>query len=444
MSESSRRKLAVILHADIAGSTALVQKNESVAHHRFQDAFRRFSHSIEVYDGTAHEIRGDALVAEFARASDAVSAALAFQSANEEYNDCLGDDIQPQIRIGISLGEVVIADGTVTGAGVVLAQRLEQLAESGSVVVQGTISETVPTRLPFEFESMGEQILKGFDQPVRAFVARLSAGERLPAPEHNAVSMIQRDLPGDAAEPSTLELPDKPSIAVLPFDNMSGDPEQEYFSDCITEDIITMLSKIPDLFVIARNSTFTYKGMAIDVKQAAQDLGVRYVVEGSVRKAGQRVRVTAQLIDASIGHHLWADRYDRDLSDIFALQDEITREIVTAVDVELTEGDQIRVWREGAGDMIAYEYFSKGRDYFSRITPKAISQAQQEFEKALSLNPRFAAAHAYVGWNYAVGGVWWSNDREKAFRAARAAAQAALSVDSTLADAPTAPWLGTA
>jgi adenylate cyclase len=170
------------------------------------------------------------------------------------------------------------------------------------------------------------------------------------------------------------------------------------------------------------------------VKQAARDLGVRYVVEGSVRKAGQRVRITAQLIDATTGHHRWAERYDRDLSDIFALQDEITREIVTAVDVELTEGDQIRVWRDSAGDMAVYEHFAKGRAHFSRNTPKAISQAQQEFEKALSLNPRFAAAHAFIGWNHAMAAVWWSKDREEAFRLARAAAETALSLDDTLAD----------
>jgi len=322
---------------------------------------------------------------------------------------------------------VIIADNTITGAGIVLAQRLEQLAESGCVVVQGAISETVPSRMPFEFVSLGEQVLKGFDQPVRAFAVNLRQGEELPAPEAKAIS--------EPAKATALPIPENPSIAVLPFTNMSGDPEQEYFADGITEDIITTLSKIPGLFVIARNSTFTYKGTAIDVKQVAQELGVRYVVEGSVRKAGQQVRVTAQLIDASTGHHLWADRYDHTLTDIFALQDELTRKIVTAVDVELTEGDQIRVWRDSAGDMAAYEFFAKGRDFFSQVTRKAISQGQQEFEKALALNPQFAAAHAYIGWNHAVAGVWWSDDRQEAFSAARAAAEAALSLDNDQVDA---------
>ena len=270
-------------------------------------------------------------------------------------------------------------------------------------------------------------MLKGFDQPVRAFAANLRRGEELPTPEADAISK--------SVKRTALPIPENPSIAVLPFTNMSGDPEQEYFADGITEDIITTLSKIPDLFVIARNSTFTYKGTVIDMKQVAQELGVRYVVEGSVRKVGQQVRVTAQLIDASTGHHLWADRYDHTLTDIFALQDELTRKIVTAVDVELTEGDQVRVWRDSAGDMAAYEHFAKGRDFFSQVTRKAISQGQQEFEKALALNPQFAAAHAYIGWNHAVAGVWWSDDRQEAFSAARAAAEAALSLDNDQVDA---------
>jgi TolB-like protein len=421
------RKLAVLLHADVVGSTTLVQKNETLAHQRIQSLFKSFTKTIDAYRGTTRELRGDALVAEFDRASDAVAAAIAFQAANGELNSTIDDDIQPRLRIGISLGEVIIADNTITGAGVVIAQRLEQLAESGGVVVQGAISETVPSRMPFEFVSLGEQVLKGFDQPVRAFAANLRQGEELPTPEVEAIS--------EPAKATAPPIPENPSIAILPFTNMSGDPEQEYFADGITEDIITTLSKISGLFVIARNSTFTYKGTAIDMKQVAQELGVRYVVEGSVRKAGQQVRVTAQLIDASTGHHLWADRYDRTLTDIFALQDELTREIVTAVDVELTEGDQIRVWRDSAGDMAAYEFFAKGREFFSQNTRKAISQGQQEFEKALALNPQFAAAHAYIGWNHAVAGVWWSDDRQEAFSAARTAAEAALSLDNDQVDA---------
>ena len=306
------RKLAVILHADVVGSTALVQKNETLAHERIQSAFENFSEIIKAYGGIAREIRGDALVAEFDRASDAVAAALAFQIINGEFNSTLIDDIQPQLRIGISLGEVIIADNTITGAGVVLAQRLEQLAEPGGAVVQGSVSETVPSRMPFEFEGLGEQMVKGFDQPVRAFIATLKSGEKPPAPDE----MVS----ASEATPSGPQIPDEPSIAVLPFTNMSNDPEQEYFSDGITEDIITALSKISSMLVIARNSTFIYKGKAVDVKQVGRDQGVRYVLEGGVRKAGNRVRITAQLIDTTTGQHRWAERYDRNMEDIFAVQ----------------------------------------------------------------------------------------------------------------------------
>jgi adenylate cyclase len=309
------RKLAVILHADVVGSTSLVQKNETLAHERIQAAFNNFSETIATYGGVAREIRGDALVAEFDRASDAVAAALGFQIINGEFNSRLNDEIQPQLRIGISLGEVIIADNTITGAGVVLAQRLEQLAESDGVVVQGSVSETVPTRMPFEFESLGEQVLKGFDQPVRAFSVSLQPGEILPVPEVDEVSQTER--PDDFHAPTKLssesyealigehlELPENPSIAVLPFQNISGDSDQEYFADGMSEDIITTLSRVPDLIVIARNSTFVYKGRSIDVRQVGLELGVRHVLEGSIRKNGDRIRITAQLVDTQSGDNI--------------------------------------------------------------------------------------------------------------------------------------------
>ena len=346
------RKLAVILHADVVGSTSLVQQNETLAHQRIQAVFNNLSKTISSYGGIAHEIRGDALVAEFERASDAVAAALAFQVLNDEINSTLSDDIQPGLRIGISLGEVVIADSTVTGAGVVLAQRLEQLAESGGVVVQGAVSETVPTRIPIEFESLGEQMLKGFDMPVRAFVAKLRPGEELPTPEAAAI-------PKDA-ESISLQVPDKPSIAVLPFENMSGDPEQEFFADGISEDLITALSKIHWFFVIARHSSFTYKGQAVDVTRVASDLGVRYVIEGSVRKAGDRVRISAQLIDATTGRHVWAESYNRSLTDIFELQDEMTQTIAGAVEPELSAAERERAACTPPESLGAWEFYQRG------------------------------------------------------------------------------------
>jgi class 3 adenylate cyclase len=267
------RKLAVILHADVVGSTSLVQKNETLAHGRVQAVFHRFSETINSYGGITRELRGDALVAEFERASDAVPAALAFQVINGEFNSRFDDDIRPQLRIGISLGEVIIADNTITGAGVVLAQRLEQLADPGGAVVQGSVAETIPARMPFEFDSLGEQMLKGFDQPVRAFAVKLRPGEELPEPEGSTT-------PQKSAS-TTLEILDKPSIAVLPFNNMSGDPEQEFFADGIAEDIITALSRFHDLLVIARNSSFVYRGTSVDMRQVGRELNVQYVLEGS-------------------------------------------------------------------------------------------------------------------------------------------------------------------
>ena len=415
------RRLAAIFAADVVGYSRLIRADEEGTLKAFQ-ALRSelIDPKIAAHNGRIVKAMGDGILVEFASVVDAVRGAAEIQQTIAERNASLPEDRRIVFRIGVNLGDVVIEGDDIHGDGVNVAARLEGLAEPGGICISAGAYEQVRDRVDIPFEDLGEQEVKNIDRPVRVWRWLADDGA---APAG----------PLEATEP--LPLPDKPSIAVLPLDNMSGDPDQDYFADGITEDIITTLSKVPDLFVIARNSTFTYKGTATDVKQVAEDLGVRYVVEGSVRKSGQRVRITAQLIDAATGHHRWAERYDRDLSDIFALQDEITREIVTAVDVELTEGDQIRVWRDSAGDMAAYEFFAKGRDHFSRNTPKSIAQAQQEFEKALSLNPRFAAAHAYIGWNHAVAGVWWAKDREEAFRAARAAADTALSLNNTLADA---------
>jgi adenylate cyclase len=378
------RKLAVILHADVVGSTALVQQNEALAHEHIQATFHQFSETISSYGGVTRELRGDALVAEFDRASDAVAAALAFQILNRELNSTIDDDIQPRLRIGISLGEVIVADNTITGAGVVLAQRLEQLAGPGGVVVQGSVSETVPTRMPFDFESMGEQMLKGFDQPVRAFSASLRSGEELPATEGSSNLKTE--------EPEGLLVPDQPSIAVLPFTNMSADPEQEYFSDGVSEDIITELSKVSALVVIARNSTFVYKNKAVDIRTVGSDLDVRYVLEGSVRKSGSRVRITAQLIDASNGQHLWAERYDRELEDIFSLQDEIMRAIVSALDIEILDGEQSRFWSDGTSNLQAWEHFRQARDLFNHYRSENHPEVIRLSQKALEFDPEYSAA----------------------------------------------------
>ena len=376
------RKLAVILHADVVGSTSLVQKNETLAHERIQSAFHQFSETINSYGGMTRELRGDALVAEFDRASDAVTAALAFQDLNEEFNATLNDDIQPQLRIGISLGEVIVADSTITGTGVVLAQRLEQLAESGGIVVQGSVSETVPTRMPFNFESLGEQMLKGFDQPVRAFTAKLQPGEALPPPEVSATLQ--------SAEPKGLQVPDKPSIAVLSFTNLSGDPEQEYFADGIVEDIITELSREPELFVIARNSSFAYKGQSPDIRQIGRELGVRYVLEGSVRKAGNRIRLNAQLIEAETNHHIWAERYDRALEEVFKLQDELTNTITNTLLQKVRDTSIERAMRQAPRDLGAYDQVLRAYGLFLRFDQAHNIEVIRLVEMALATEPDYA------------------------------------------------------
>jgi len=422
------RKLAVILHADVVGSTSLVQQNETLAHERILAAFNNFSETIAAYGGVAREIRGDALVAEFDRASDAVAAALAFQVSNGELNVRLDDGIQPQLRMGISLGEVVIANNTITGAGVVLAQRLEQLADSGGVVVQGSVSETVPARMPFEFESLGEMTLKGFDHPVRAFAARLRPGEEIPKPETDATPKT--------AEPEGLQVPDKPSIAVLPFNNMSGDPEQEYFSDGITEDITTALSHFSDLFVIARNSSFTYKGKAVDTRLIATELGVRYLLEGSVRRAGDRIRINGQLINAETGNHIWAERFDGDLEDIFELQDEITRKIVGSIapQIELAEVERGRGLQPVS--LSSYELSLKAKseafDAFRLGDANTLQNAIDIANDALKQDPRNTQALWLLGVTQMDQYLYqWGDDPVGALARAMQAAEKLIHVDSS-------------
>ncbi len=395
-----QRKLAVILHADVVDSTGLVQKNETVAHQRIQDVFQQLSHFVTMYGGIAHEIRGDALVAEFARASDSVCAALAFQADNATRTKDLTDHIQCEIRIGISLGEVVIADGTITGGGVVMAQRLEQLAEPGGVVVQGTVSETVPVRLPFSFTSLGEQNLKGFEQPVRAFTAVTTPGGILPNPELSITAPLNS---GRSRENSSNPVPTekyRPSIAVLPFTNMSGDPGQEFFSDGITEDIITEFARFNDLFVIARNSSFAFKNQSVDITEAGHKLGVEYVVEGSVRKSGNRARITAQLIDVSTGTHIWADRYDRELADVFEVQDELVKTITSTLVGRVANAYRDRAQKKTSISMDAYDWLVQGRELFYNGISDDNFRAIEMFERAISLDPDYAAAYALLAEAY--------------------------------------------
>ncbi len=281
------------------------------------------------------------------------------------------------------MGEVVVADNTVTGEGIVLAQRLEQLVEPRGVCIQGAAYETVPRRLPFDYVRMGAITLKGFEEPIRAYSVMLKAGERVPLPE-----------PGSSQEMPSVELSKLPSIAVLPFTNMSGDPEQEYFSDGITEDIITALSQFRSLFVIARNTMFTYRGQAVDIQAVTTDLGVRYILEGSVRKAGSKVRISAQLIDGTSGIHVWTEKYDRELEDVFALQDEITQTVVGTVQPELSRLEQDRAWRKPPDRLDAWQLLQRGIWHYWRREPKDAKKAEELIVSAIELDPGFSLAYA--------------------------------------------------
>ena len=420
MAERQPGKLAVILHADVAGSTDLVRQNEQLAHERIQNTFRRFGDTITKYHGFIRELRGDALLAEFERASDAVTAALAFQDDQLKYLSNLNDSIQPAVRVGIAMGEVIIADDTITGEGVVLAQRLEQQSEPGAVVIQGAAYETIPGRFPFEYDNLGKHEVKGFDEPVRVYGARLKGGTDLPQPTptvHRArntiiafasVAVIASGVvlmwfrPWETrVEPASVErmafpLPEEASIAVLPFQNLSDDPKQEYFTDGLTNDIITDLSRMKDLFVIASNSTFTYKGKPVKVQQVAEELGVRYVLEGSVQKTGDTIRINAQLIDAVSGRHLWADRYDRDASDLFAVQVEIIEMIVATLAFKVDTVERERVLQKDTENLAAYELYRRGREAFFVWTKESMAQARTLSERAIELDPNYAQPYGLM------------------------------------------------
>jgi adenylate cyclase len=422
-------KLAVILHADIADSTALVQQDKRLAHERIQDTFKRFSDIIEKYQGHVVELRGDALLAEFERASDAVSAALSFQSDHADHNSRINDGLRPTVRVGIAMGEVIIADSTVTGAGVVQAQRVEQLADSGGICITAAICESLSKLMPFDLEDLGEQVLKGFDIPVRVYRAELIAGQSIPPPQQTSLSETPSTKPrlvvaiivivflvaGGAAywfktqepkvEAASIErmafpLPDKPSIAVLPFTNMSSVAEQEYFADGMTENLITDLSKISGLFVIARNSSFSYKGQQVKIRQVAEELGVRYVLEGSVQRAGEQVRINAQLIDATTGGHLWAERYDGSLQDIFTLQDQVTQQIVIALKVSLTGEEEAQYLRHNTENVEAHDAFLQGWANYKLGTTVDLARSIPLFEEAVRLDSGYAEAHAALATVY--------------------------------------------
>lgn len=386
MEDKLPRKLAAILYADVADYSRLTGEDEDATHRRLSEYLDLASNSIGHHQGKVVHYAGDAVLADFSTVTNALECATSIQNDLSNRNQDLPDERKIQFRIGINLGEVIVDREDIYGNDVNVAARLESLADAGGICISEAVRTAIGNKLPIAYEFMGEQSVKNIKDPIRAYQVRLHSQEQ------------PREVPPEFQE---FELPQKPSIAVLPFTNMNADPEQEYFSDGITEDIITALSKINNLLVIARNSTLTYKGKAVDVRQISREQGVRYVLEGSVRKAGNRIRVTAQLIDATNGHHIWAERYDREVNDIFAVQDEIVREIVVALDVELIEGEQAKAWSSGTRNLEAWECFRLAvRGALKDVRPEAKSSAKALLEKALELDSDYAIAWVMLGWIY--------------------------------------------
>ncbi len=429
--ERAKRKLSGILSADAVGYSRLMQNDEASTIHTLADSKELMANLIQQYRGRVVDAPGDNLLAEFASVVDATECAVKIQQelktkiAEQPYNRKM------EFRIGVNLGDVVEEADRIYGDGVNIAARLEGLAEPGGICISRTAYNHVKNKLKFGYKYLGEHSVKNIAEPVSAYSVLMEPeaagkviGEKrfLGRISRNAaitVIIILLIVAGGVIvwniylhqskkiEPASLDkmaypLPDKPSIAVLPFDNLSGNPDQEFFSDGITEDIITALSKIPKLFVIARNSTFTYKGKPVKVQQVSEELGVQYVVEGSVRRDEDRVRITAQLIDALTGRHVWAEKYDRDIKDIFAVQDEITKKIITALQIKLTEGEQAGVYSKGTNNLEAYSKVIEASWFYYQSTKEGVLKAQQLSEEAIVLDPGYAFAYKTLAGTHAL------------------------------------------
>jgi adenylate cyclase len=421
-----KRKLAAILSADVKGYSRLMGEDEEATVRTLTSYREIISSLIDQHQGRVVDSPGDNILAEFASVVDAVQCAVEIQQALKARNAELPENRKMKFRIGINLGDVIEEGERIYGDGVNIAARIENLAEAGGICISVSAYDQVETKLALDYEYLGEHSVKNILKPIRVY--RVRTGEEA---ESSQVGSGREAIPSSKSDATGM--PEKPSIAVLPFVNMSAEPEQEYFSDGLTEDLITDLSRISSLFVISRNSAFTYKGKAVKVEEVGKELGVRYVVEGSVRKAGNRVRISAQLIDAMLGGHLWAERYDRDLQDIFALQDEVTQEIVSSLAVKLTEDERKSIASAPTDNVEAYDYRLRGSEYFARATKEAVAQARQMYEKAIELDPEFSVAYVDLGWTYVSDWAFqWRQDPEAALEKAFELAQKALSLDDSL------------
>jgi adenylate cyclase len=463
--ESFKRKLTAILSADVKGYSRLMGEDEAETVKTLTAYRKIMGDLVQQHRGRVIDSPGDNLLAEFGSVVDAVQCAVAVQKELQARNADLPENRKMQFRIGINLGDVIEEEGRIYGDGVNIAARMEGLAEGGGICISGSAFEQVKGKLKVGYEYLGEQSVKNIAEKVpvyRVIIEPEAAGSviyrrRKDDPRHKrnttiialliliaglaAIGIWNFYLRAPKIEPASKErmafpLPDKPSIAVLPFANMSGDPKEDYFSDGITDQIITSLSMVPRLFVIARNSTFVYKGKAVKVQKVAEEQGVRYVLEGSVQKSEDRVRITVQLIDAIKGIHLWSERYDRDLKELFALQDGIAKQIMTALQVKLTEGDYAKGIAGGTSNLKALEFFWHAEEVFFHFAKEDNAVARQWAEKAVQLDRNFAGAWALLGFTHLHDVIFaWGNSFAQSMKLAEECAHQAISINDSTAKA---------
>jgi TolB-like protein/class 3 adenylate cyclase len=464
MEERLPRKLAAILHADVVGYSRLAAENEDTTHRKLKESLDRISMHVDSFHGRVINYSGDAVLAMFESVMDAVSCAVAIQHEITILNQDTPDERKLLFRIGVNLGDVIEDDGDIFGDGVNVAARLEGLATPGGICIADSVYTAIGNKLPLEYEDIGTQSVKNIAEPVRAYQVNLKSGAEPPRPNErrkpierpavrnwrsNAIAIViviiiaiglatwfkpwdKQQSSESGVEQALLTLPSKPSVAVLPFDNLSNNPDQSYFADGLTEDLITNLSLYRQLFVIARNSTFVYKGKAVDVKRIGRELGVAYVVEGSVRRENNRVRINAQLIDAQTGDHVWAEKFDRELTDVFAIQDEITQAIAGRLEPEIAKAGAENSRNIATENLDAWDLYLQASAALAEFNRESLEEAVLLAETAIIRDGNFAAPHVVIarakGWQYFYG---WTNNPEQTLSEAIKNAQTAIRLDSS-------------
>ena len=416
------RRLSAILAADVAGYSRLMHHDEEATHAKLTALLAGgVEPAIAEHGGRIVKNTGDGFLAEFPSAVEAVRAAMQFQSRIKELTSGDAEGSRILFRVGLNIGDIIVEAHDIFGDGVNIAARLESIAEPGGICISQTVFNHARDKVTFDVEEAGEQILKNIARPVHVYRIIIDPGRQTAMPK---------------SEVPALALPDKPSVAVLPLTNMSGDPEQEFVSDGIAEDVITALSRYPSLFVIARNSSFTYKGRAVDVRQVGRELGVRYVLEGSVRKAGNRIRVTAQLIEAATSNHVWAERYDRDLADVFAVQDELTEALTTALAPAIADAELRRAMRKPPGSLDAWAAYQRGLWHLGKATADDDETAEKFFRQAIDLDPTFGGSYSALAlYQLQAAALYQKIDLRDAQRSAETLARRAVALDGADAEA---------